>query len=150
VSRLWTPGGDSEPDPRQSPEDAAAAVETGAGGADDEAAREQLRQLREQLAQTPVADIVANHVIGLWELAVLHLSPEEGTSPDLEEAQLAIDAVGALVEGLDDRLGRHQEPLRDALAQLRLAFVQISRREEGEEGDAGDEAGGGETGNESG
>ncbi len=133
MSKLWTPGGEGEPEPRSSPEDDAAAAETGAPGADEEAAREQLRQLREQLANTPVADIVANHVIGLWELAVLHLSPEEGTSPDLEEAQLAIDAVGAVVEGLDERLGRHQEPLREALAQLRLAFVQISRREEGDE-----------------
>jgi len=133
VSRLWTPGGEEEPDPQPSPEGAAAAAEAGAQGPDEEAAREQLRQLREQLANTPVADIVANHVIGLWELAVLHLSPEEGTSPDLEEAQLAIDAVGAVVEGLDDRLGRHQEPLREALAQLRLAFVQISRREEGDQ-----------------
>ena len=133
MSRLWTPGGEEEPDLQPSPEGAAAAAETGAPGPDEEAAREQLRQLREQLANTPVADIVANHVIGLWELAVLHLSPEEGTSPDLEEAQLAIDAVGAVVEGLDDRLGRHQEPLREALAQLRLAFVQISRREEGDQ-----------------
>ncbi len=133
MSRLWTPGGEEEPDPQPSPEGAAAAAEAGAQGPDEEAAREQLRQLREQLANTPVADIVANHVIGLWELAVLHLSPEEGTSPDLEEAQLAIDAVGAVVEGLDDRLGRHQEPLREALAQLRLAFVQISRRDEGDE-----------------
>ena len=133
MSRLWTPGGEEEPDPQPSPEGAAAAAEAGAQGPDEEAAREQLRQLREQLANTPVADIVANHVIGLWELAVLHLSPEEGTSADLEEAQLAIDAVGAVVEGLDDRLGRHQEPLREALAQLRLAFVQISRRDEGDE-----------------
>ncbi len=133
MSRLWTPGGEEEPDLQPSPEGAAAAAEAGAQGPDEEAAREQLRQLREQLANTPVADIVANHVIGLWELAVLHLSPEEGTSPDLEEAQLAIDAVGAVVEGLDDRLGRHQEPLREALAQLRLAFVQISRRDEGDE-----------------
>jgi len=100
--------------------------------------------LREQLAATPVADIVANHVIGLWELAVLHLSPEEGSTPDLEEAQLAIDGVGALVEGLGGRLGRHEEPLREALAQLRLAFVEISRQAgDGDEArdETGDESG---------
>lgn len=90
-------------------------------------AREQLRQLREQLASTPVADIVANHVIGLWELAVLHLTPDEGRPPDLEQASVAIDAIGAIVEGLGDRLGQNAEPLRDALAQLRLAFVELSR-----------------------
>jgi len=135
VSKLWTPGGEHEPGDREraSPEGAA-----DTGGVDDEAAREQLRQLREQLAATPVADIVANHAIGLWELALLHLSPDEGTEPDLDEARLAIDGVAALVEGLDDRLGRHQEPLREALAQLRLAYVEISRRVT-EDDEAGDE-----------
>jgi hypothetical protein len=141
VSTLWTPGGEHEPTPEPGTEGAAGAPP--AGGGDEEAAREQLRQLREQLAATPVVDIVANHVIGLWELAVLHLSPEEGTSPDLVEAQLAIDGVGALVEGLGDRLGRHTEPLREALAQLRLAFVQVSGREASHEGGAGDGGNGG-------
>jgi hypothetical protein len=132
VSTLWTPGGEQEP----APQDAEAQPfggETGAAaGEADEQAREQLRQLREQLAATPVADIVANHAIGLWELALLHLSPAEGDAPDLEQAQLAIDGVAALVEGLGDRLGRHEEPLREALRQLRLAYVEISRRESNE------------------
>ena len=136
MSSIWTPGGEHEPG---KPEGAAPPGD--AGGPDDEAAREQLRALREQLSQTPVADIVANHAIGLWELALLHLSAEEGTEPDLEEARLAIDGVAALVEGLEGRLGRHQEPLREALAQLRLAFVEISRRAESGDGETGDESG---------
>ena len=139
MSTLWTPGGEHEP----TPQDARArgpGAETGeVAGEVDEQAREQLRQLREQLAATPVADIVANHAIGLWELALLHLSPAEGDAPDLEQAQLAIDGVAALVEGLGDRLGRHEEPLREALRQLRHAYVEISRREEDTE--AGDENG---------
>jgi hypothetical protein len=137
VSTLWTPGGEHEPEEPQR----TAPTEAGAGGPDDEAAREQLRQLREQLAATPVADIVANHAIGLWELALLHLSAEEGAAPDLEQAQLAIDGVAALVEGLGDRLGRHREPLREALAQLRLAFVEISRRAGSGNHEAGDTSG---------
>ena len=138
MSTLWTPGGEHDP---EEPESSAPTAEAGAGGPEDEAAREQLRELREQLAQTPVADIVANHAIGLWELALLHLSPEEGSAPDLDEARLAIDGVAALVEGLEGRLGRHQEPLREALAQLRLAFVEISRRAKSSGGEAGDESG---------
>lgn len=138
MSTLWTPGGENDP---EEPESTAATASGGSGGPEDEAAREQLRALREQLAQTPVADIVANHAIGLWELALLHLSAEEGTEPDLEEARLAIDGVAALVEGLEGRLGRHTEPLREALAQLRLAFVEISRRAESGDGEAGDESG---------
>ncbi len=137
MSTLWTPGGEHRPEDEDSP---AAPADEGVAGPDDEAAREQLRQLREQLAATPVADIIANHAIGLWELALLHLSPEEGMPPDLDEARLAIDGVAALVEGLDDRLDRHQEPLREALAQLRLAFVEISRRD-GADDEAGDDSG---------
>jgi hypothetical protein len=124
VSSLWTPGGEHEPESDDRP----AGADAGGAGPDDEAAREQLRQLREQLAATPVADIIANHAIGLWELALLHLSPDEGMPPDLDEARLAVDGVAALVEGLGDRLDRHEEPLREALAQLRLAYVEISRR----------------------
>lgn len=93
-----------------------------------EAVEEELKRVRAELAATPVADVIANHAIGLWQLAVLHLSPEEGEAIDLDEAGLAIDAMGALVEGLGDRLGESAAPLRDALAQLRVAFVQITER----------------------
>jgi hypothetical protein len=126
VSTLWTPGGEHQPSSENIEAQAGATQPGFVGDEDEEQAREQLRQLREQLAATPVADIVANHAIGLWELALLHLSPAEGEQPDLEQAQLAIDAMAALVEGLGPRLGRHEEPLREALRQLRLAFVEIS------------------------
>ena len=87
---------------------------------------EEMRRVRAELAATPVVDLVANHAIGLWQLAVLHLTPEEGTAPDLVEASLAIDAMAAIVDGLGARLGENAEPLGEALAQLRLAFVQVS------------------------
>jgi Domain of unknown function (DUF1844) len=140
VSGLWTPQGEYRPQgeaggpsgPRTgTPGAPGVPGAPGAPGApspeEEAAAREQLRELRVQLANTPVADIIANHVIGLWELAVLHLTHDEDHEPDLEQAQLAIDAIGALVEGLAERLGQNEQPLRDALAQLRLAFVEISK-----------------------
>ena len=138
MSGLWTPGGDRPPhddDPGPGP---GGVPDLGAGpqlSPEEEAeAREQLRQIREQLANTPVADIVANHVIGLWELAILHLTgPDETAGPNLREAAVAIDAVAALVEGLGDRLGQNAEPLREALAQLRLAYVEASRGAPGDE-----------------
>jgi hypothetical protein len=64
----------------------------------------------------------------LWQLAVLHLTPEEGETPNLAEAALAIDAMAAIVDGLGDRLGESAEALRDALAQLRVAYVQVRDR----------------------
>jgi hypothetical protein len=66
---------------------------------------------------------VANHAYGLFELAALHLS---SSPPHFPQARLAIDALGALVEGLGDRLGEVEAPLGEALAQIRLAYVQIS------------------------
>ena len=132
MSTLWTPSGEHEPEHKEASGSQERRPGTPAGEASrpEEAADpelvEELRQLRQQLAQTPVADIVANHAVGLWQLAIVHLAPEDESSPNLEEARLAIDAMATLVEGLGDRLGQHEEALRDALAQLRLVFVQVS------------------------
>jgi hypothetical protein len=148
VSSLWTPGGghDHDRDPgtpsgtnvggsgRDPGGVAGGGSEGGSGGgpgggSDEEAAaRAELARLQAELRATPVADIVANHAIGLWQLALLHLGLEDPATMNLGEAGLAIDAVGALVDGLGDRLGRHEGALRDALTQLRLAFVQQTNR----------------------
>jgi hypothetical protein len=90
--------------------------------ADEEAMRAEMAQMQEELASTPVVAVIANHAVGLFNLAGLHLSR---VPPNLEEGRLAIDAFGALVEGLAGRLGPDEPALVDGLAQLRLAFVQI-------------------------
>lgn len=90
--------------------------------ADEEALAAHLEELRGQLLATPVEVVVANHAYGLFELAAIHLSERP---PALDRARLAIDALGALVEGLQGRLGQAEPSLVDALAQIRLAFVQI-------------------------
>lgn len=113
MSSLWTPGGE-QPVGRESAGHA--------GAAQEEELAAEMAAIREQLADTPAAAVVANHAYGLFELAALHLSLQP---PQLGEAQLAIDAFGALVEGLGSRLGEHEANLREGLAQLRLAFVQI-------------------------
>lgn len=77
---------------------------------------------RARLGEMPAEVVVSNHVMGLYELAAIHLSAEP---PALHEAALAIDAVGCLVEGLGERLGPDSETLANALSNIRLAFVQI-------------------------
>jgi hypothetical protein len=89
---------------------------------EEELAAEAAR-VRDQILAAPAADIVANHAIGLFEVAALHLGAER---PKLEEARLAIDAMTALVDGLGARLGRHERVLRDGLSQLQMAFVDAS------------------------
>ena len=135
MSGLWTPSGEHRPDPAESGPPAGGGRGGGDGGGgeggpEDAAVAEELRRVRAELAATPIEDLIANHGVGLWQLAVLHLVPEGEEPPRLEDAALAIDALAGIVEGLGDRLGRHAVPLRDALAQLRVAYVQVQERED--------------------
>jgi hypothetical protein len=133
VSSIWTPSGEHQPDPGPDvgPE---SATDPGSEGEAVEMTQEQYQELlraRAELAAIPVADIVANHAIGLQQLAVIHLLPDPDIDgnpgePRLAEASLAIDALGALVDTLGDRLAPHHEALREAVSQLRLAFVELS------------------------
>jgi hypothetical protein len=85
------------------------------------------------LAATPVADVIVNHAIGIWQLALVHLGvvapPDESGArpvPNLAAAGLAIDALSAIVDGLVGRLGEGEEMLRDALQQAQMLYVEVS------------------------
>lgn len=84
--------------------------------------QEAMAESRARLAQVPAEVVVTNHVMGLYELAAIHLS---SMPPNLPSAALAIDAVACLVEGLEERLGDDAPTMRDALANIRLAFVSV-------------------------
>ncbi len=153
MSTLWTPGGEHRV-PRESadePQGQPGTADGGEGGAfggeldidpetglpidprtgepfDPEelaAMQEQLREAQEQLVSVPAAEIVQNHMMGLFELAALHLRRDP---PDLDEARLPIDALGLLVDNLGDQLPAG-ETLRGALQQIRLAYVEIHKRQ---------------------
>ena len=85
-------------------------------------AQEAIQDARQRLADVPAEVVVTNHVMGLYELAAIHLS---SPTPNLRAAALAIDAVACLVDGLGDRIGENAATMRDALANIRMAFVQI-------------------------
>lgn len=85
---------------------------------------EAVAEVRRRLSETPASVVVANHAMGLFELAAIHLSDEP---PRLEEARLAIDSFALLVEGLGERIGEHHDTLVAALANIRLVFVERSR-----------------------
>jgi hypothetical protein len=129
-----TPDGAAEPDHDDSepaqPEDQTETVLGEAEQAIDEA--------RRRLAEVPAEVVVTNHVMGLYELAAIHLS---ATPPNLPAASLAIDAVGSLVDGLGDRLGADTPTLRDALANIRMAFVSVKSATSGASGEAPDGSG---------
>ena len=133
----------SEPD--EAPTGPVGGAGGGAGPGDEDIDPEVARQLAAQLAEAqqrilsePIELHVSNHVMGLYELAAIHLSAEE---PDLSAARLPIDAMGLLIENLGDRLAE-RATLTAALQQIRLAYVQAARGHD----DAADEAGGHEAG----
>ena len=125
MSTLWTPEGEYQPK-----------VEFNAGEANTSASDEDLagdllaedQQLEAELLAREIreadpATIVANHCYGLFELAAIHLSAQP---PQLAHAALAIDALAGVVEKVGERLGAYATELSDGLAQLRLAFIQLS------------------------
>ena len=82
--------------------------------------------MRAQLASTPAEVVVANHCYGLFELAAIYLSQ---TPPMLFQARLAIDGLGAILDGLKGRLGEAEPALIESLSQLRLAYVRLESAE---------------------
>lgn len=133
MSGLWTPGGGEPEDPHPPAGDF---PDLGVGPGEPEPTPEEIdavRELHQRLSQTPVADVIVNHAIGIWQLALVHLGvvtppDDQGRRPppDLASAGLAIDALAALVEGLTDRLGEGEQMLRDALQQVQMLFVEIA------------------------
>ncbi len=98
----------------------------------DPALAAELADVQAELAGLSASVVVTNHAIGLFQLATIHLNQRP---PQLGEAQVAIDALGGMLEGVSGRLGDDEPTLRDALAQLRLAFVQLAAPSAGEEPD---------------
>ena len=133
MSGLWTPsGGDPAPEKAQTnqPADQFADRHGEEPSAEEVAA---LREIQARLAATPVEDVIANHAIGILQLAFVHLGitaiPDDSgrrSGPNLAAAGLAIDAVAALVDGLGTRLGEYESDLRDALVQAQRLFVDIA------------------------
>lgn len=125
---LWTPGGEHTPEPQRPQGD------TGQQGGIDpeqlspeqraqlEEMQAQMAEVRQQLLSAPASVVIANHAMGVYELAAIHLTAEQ---PKLSEAVLAIDALAAVVEGLEGRLGESEPTLREALGQLRAAYLEV-------------------------
>ena len=115
MSSLWTPGGEHPVDPPGAP---AAGIDPSPDEMSPEErqqAEEMAREMaavQEQIASAPASVVVANHLMGFYELAAIHLSQQP---PNMGEASVAIDALGAVVEKLPGRLGEAEATMRDCL-----------------------------------
>jgi hypothetical protein len=80
---------------------------------------ERAQQLAQEIAQTPSLEWVVNTAVTLANVA--------GTKLDLgaaADAQLAIDALAGILDAAGSRLEGAEAPLRQTLAQLRLAYAE--------------------------
>lgn len=129
---LWTPGGEHTPEPERAKRSGGDEPSLDDLSPEEreqfEAMQAEMEQVREQLLAAPASVVVANHAMGIYELAAIHLTAPE---PKLDEASLAIDALAALVEGLSGRLGDAEPTLRGALEQLRTAYLEVRSRTAG-------------------
>jgi len=158
MSSLWTPGGERpvntgptqpEPsaggdaagnDPTGDPLRAAAAslgVDLDSLTEDERgelrAELEEMMRVRREIAATPAAEMVSNHLIRFLDLATIYLEAEP---PAFGEAATAIEAFRAVLDGVGDRLGDHRPMLTEALGQIQMIFVQVKQAHEGHTPDA--------------
>jgi hypothetical protein len=137
VSSIWTPSGEYRPDDEPAAPESARTTDVADGGpGGGQISPEELEamgRLHDQLRATPAIDVVANHVVQLFQLALVYLGAgvggnEAGGAPaaDLVQASIVVDTMAAIVDGLGPRLGDHEQTLRDALTQLQLLWVEIA------------------------
>jgi hypothetical protein len=107
---------------------------------DSQPTEEEMRAaLEEQLRQLTVDDMLLESAVSLINLAgrKAGLAPGTEGERDLDQVRRAIDGVRALLPMLEQ--GKHAErlaPLRDALAQLQMAFAKESGAAPSPEGGA--------------
>jgi hypothetical protein len=104
-----------------------------------------------ELARLRVEEVLIQTVISLLNLGARKagIVPGSESERDLDQVRKAIDALRALLPVAEPDLGPNAGPLRDALAQLQMAYAQFTAAGgEGGEGEPGrppgDETGAGE------
>ena len=153
MSSLWTPGGErpvntgpTQPEPSAADDAAGDPLRAAAAslGVDLDSLtaeeRDELRaeltemmRVRQEIAATPAAEMVSNHLIRFLDLATIYLEAEP---PAFGEAATAIEAFRAVLDSVGDRLGEHRPMLTEALGQIQMIFVQVKQAHEGHTPDA--------------
>ncbi len=83
----------------------------------------EFEEAKQRISETPVDQIITTHIIGLYELAVIHLQKDP---PDLKSAKIAVNAMAGIVEGVAEDLQEYEEAMRSALTEIQMAFVKAS------------------------
>lgn len=82
-------------------------------------AEAEARAMATEIARRPSIEWVVNTAVTLANVAATKLDMGSAT-----DAQLAIDALSGLLNSVGDRLGNVEQPLRQTLAQLQMAYAE--------------------------
>jgi hypothetical protein len=85
---------------------------------------EEIRALEAEMEKLTVDDVLLQTVVTLLNLGARKAGLAEGTTADLPQVKLAIDAARALLPLLEPVHGEHLGPVREALSRLQMAYVQ--------------------------
>ncbi len=85
---------------------------------------EEIRALEAEMEKLTVDDVLLQTVVTLLNLGARKAGLAEGTTADLPQVKLSIDAARALLPLLEPVHGEHLGPVREALSRLQMAYVQ--------------------------
>jgi hypothetical protein len=84
----------------------------------------QMEEARARMLEAPAGAVIGQQALSFYELAAVYLNEDP---PRVGDARIAIDALAAVVDALGPRLGEAEQPLRQALHQLRLVVVEAAK-----------------------
>ncbi len=116
-------------------EETGSTEDAGAVGPEGQPSEEEIRAaLEAEMARVHVGDLVLQSVVSLVNLAARRTGTAPGLEPerDLEQVQIAIEAVRALLPSVEAVAPEQAPAVRDALSQLQLAYVSAGGTEAGQ------------------
>ena len=87
---------------------------------------EEIRALEAELEKLTVDDVLLQTMVTLLNLGARKAGLAEGSTADLPQVKLAIEAARALLPLLEAEHGEQLAPVRDALSRLQMVYVQKS------------------------
>lgn len=90
-----------------------------------EAEMAEMMRVRREMAETPAADMVANHMMRLFDLTMIYLEAEP---PRFSDATTVIESFRAILDNTGERLGGHRQVLNEALNQMQMVFIQVKEK----------------------
>jgi hypothetical protein len=95
----------------------------------EQVSEEELRaRLEEELRRITVQDVLLQTVVSLVNLGGQRLgaTPDTEDMRDLDQVRMAIEGVRGLLPVLEERNAEQMRPVRDALAQLQMAYARLA------------------------